>query len=62
MLEHSDCKVQLLESQIDAMRKIMTDLAQAFDEALLLLEQDAQETDHRAATDSAAAEGDAAAA
>ncbi|MGG5887718.1 hypothetical protein ACLF3G_11320 [Falsiroseomonas sp. HC035] len=40
----------------------MTDLAQAFDEALLLLEQDAQDLDRPATTDSAAAEGDAAAA
>jgi hypothetical protein len=41
MFNHAESQMQSLEFHLDAMRKIMSDLAEAFDEALLLLEHDA---------------------
>ena len=43
MLDESGCTLQLLEAQVDVMRKMMCDLAEAFDEALLMVEREAGE-------------------
>jgi hypothetical protein len=40
MFNHAESQMQSLELHLDAMRKIMSDLAEAFDEALTLLEHD----------------------
>jgi hypothetical protein len=60
MSNESDCTLQFLESQIDFMRQIMRELAQAFDEALL--ELDAPEADRPVAVAGDGKEADAAAA